>query len=67
MSEVPLYIGSVLGSSPREGYLYRDTSLIRNRHPLGPCSKPMPKVLGGSSGGGRFLVSEVALQGSRGA
>ena len=26
---------------------YRDTSLIRKRTPLGPCRRPMPRVLGG--------------------
>jgi hypothetical protein len=27
---------------------YRDTSLTRNRTTLGPCRRPMPRVLGGS-------------------
>jgi len=30
---------------------YRGTSLIRNRHPTGPYSGTMPRVLGGSWGG----------------
>ena len=54
--------------SPRLGPLksiqakvYRRTWLIRNRHPLGPCSRTMPRVLGGSLGGGQFLMSEVPL------
>jgi len=29
--------------------------------PLGPYRRPMPRVLGGSQGGGRFLMSEVPL------
>jgi hypothetical protein len=40
---------------------YRGTSLIRKRIPLGPYRRPMPRVLGGSLGGGRFLMSEVPL------
>ena len=34
---------------------------MKNSAPLGPYSRPMPWVLGGSKGGGRFLVSEVPL------
>ena len=41
--------------------LYRGTSLTRKRTPLGPYSRPMPRVLGGSWGGGRFLMGEVPL------
>ena len=41
--------------------LYRGPSLIRNDHPLGPYLWPMPRILVGSSGGGRFLVGEVPL------
>ena len=33
---------------------YTSTSLIRKRTPLGTYRGPMPRVLGGSSGGGRF-------------
>ena len=40
---------------------YRDTSLIRKRTPLGPYRRPMPRVLGGSQGGGCFLMGEVPL------
>ena len=40
---------------------YRGTSLIRKRTPIGPYHRPMPRVLGGSYGGGRFLVSDVLL------
>ena len=42
---------------------YRGTSLIRKRTPLGPYSRPTPRVLGGSEGVGRFLVTEVSLKG----
>ena len=31
-----------------EYVLYRGTSLIRNRFPLGPYGRHMPRVLGGS-------------------
>ena len=40
---------------------YRSTSLTRNRNPLGPYRRPMPRVLWGSGGGGRFLMGEVPL------
>ena len=40
---------------------YRGTSLIRNTPPVGPYSSRMPRVLGGSQGGGLFLMSEVPL------
>ena len=40
---------------------YRGTSLMSKRTPLGPYRRPMPRVLGGSYGGGRFLVAEVPL------
>ena len=40
---------------------YRVTSLIRDRHPVGPYSRAMPRVLGGSQGGGRFLMGEIPL------
>ena len=41
---------------------YRGTSLIRKRHLPGPCSRPVPRVLGRSERGGRFLMSEVPLE-----
>ena len=47
-----------------QGYLdfvYRGTSLIRNRTPLGPYRRPMLRVLGGSEGDGCFLMGEVPL------
>jgi len=40
---------------------YRGTSLIRNRTPLGPYRRPMPRFLGGSKEGGRFSMGEVPL------
>ena len=43
------------------GRVYRGTSLLRKRTPLGPYRKPIPRVLGGSWGGGRFLMDEVPL------
>ena len=36
-------------------------SLMRNRHPVGPCSRSMPRLLGRSWGGRRFLMSKVPL------
>ena len=53
MSEVPLY------SAQEERY--RGTSQMRKRTPLGPYRRPMPRVPGGSQGGGRFLMGEVTL------
>jgi len=41
--------------------LYRGTSLIRNRHPVGPYRRNMPRLLWRSTGGGGFLISEVPL------
>jgi len=40
---------------------YRGTSLIRNCLLLGPYSRPMPRVLWCSYGGGLFLMSEGPL------
>ena len=40
---------------------YRGTSLIRNRLPLVPHSRAMPRPLWWSKEGGRFLMSEVPL------
>ena len=41
---------------------YRGTSLTRKRTLLGLYRRPMPRVLGGSLGGWRFLIGEVPLQ-----
>jgi len=35
--------------------------LTRKRTPLGPYRRPVPRVLGESYGGGRFLMGEVPL------
>ena len=40
---------------------YKGISLIRKGTPLGPYRTPMPRVLGGSYGGGRFRMGEVCL------
>ena len=40
---------------------YRGTSLTRKRTPLGPYRRPMPRVRGGSWGGGLYLMGEVPL------
>ena len=40
-------------------------TLIRNSADPGPYRRPMPRVLGGSYGGGRFLVGEVSLHGAQ--
>ena len=45
--------------------VYRSTSLIRRRIPLGPYRRPMPRVLGRSWGGGHFLMGEVPLYTSK--
>jgi len=42
-------------------YMYRGTSLIRNRRPLGSYSRTIPRALWGSYGGGHFLMGEVPL------
>ena len=56
MSEVPLYC-VFLRDRRRlsEDPLYRGTSLIRNRGPLGPYSRTIPRALWGSSAVGVFL------------
>ena len=38
-----------------------DTPQGQDVTPLGPYRRPMPRVLGGSQGGGRFLMGEVPL------
>ena len=52
-------LGSTYGSEQ-----YRGASLIKERLPAGPYREPMPRVLGGSQRGGRFLVGKVPLYGS---
>jgi len=39
----------------------RSTSSLKKRLPVTPYSRSMPRVLGCSKGGGRFLMSEVLL------
>jgi len=41
--------------------VYRGTSLMRERSPLGPYSMHMPRALWWSYGGGCLLMSEVLL------
>ena len=40
---------------------YTGASLTRKRNPLEPYRRPVPRVLGGPEGGGRFLMGEVPL------
>ena len=47
-----------LGSEIR---VYRSTSPIRNRHPLEPYSRTMPRAIWWPWGGGLFLMSEVPM------
>ena len=42
-------------------HYFRGTSLTKKRTPLRPYRRPVPRVLGESQGGGRFLMSEVPL------
>ena len=46
--------------SPEEE-IYGGTSLVRNRAPLGPCSRTLPRALFWSCGEGLFLMCEVPL------
>ena len=45
--------GEFQGERPH--HYYRGASLIRNRPPLGPYSRPLPRALWCSWGGGHFL------------
>jgi hypothetical protein len=63
MSEVPLHPrlerrGSKTATHRAEK---RISSLTKKINPLGPYRRPMPRVLGGSQGGGRFLMGEIPL------
>ena len=64
ISEVPLYSPTY---SPAEVCPLRPlTGVPRSSKiptPLGPYCRPMLRVLEGSQGGGRFLMSEVPLYG----
>ena len=41
--------------------VYRVSSLTGQSTPLGPYRRPMPRILGVSQKGGRFLMGEVPL------
>jgi len=43
---------------------YSGTSHLRKGTPLEPYRTPVPRVLGGSQGSGRFLMGEVPLYNS---
>ena len=63
MIEVHLYMGRFSGKS-KVGWSRspgRGTSLTGKCTTLGPYCRPMPRVLGGSYGGGRFFMGEVPL------
>ena len=47
--------------TPADQHSYRGTSLIKNHPLLGPYSRPMPRTLRWSYGGGLFFMSEVPL------
>ena len=47
--------------APKMMDLYRGNSLIRNRAPLGPYSRFLPRAVWWSNVGGMFLMSEVPL------
>ena len=53
--------GSVLVVQDHNGGEYRVTLPIRNCLPLGSYSRPMPRALRWSKGGGQFLMSDVPL------
>ena len=59
MKLTQLHLGKA-HAAPAEGG-YWGTLLIRNSAPLGTYSRTMPRVLGGSWGGGLFLMGEVPL------
>ena len=70
MSEVPLYSCRAIEDGPASKlsphterhlyhYMYRDTSLIRNRSPLGTYSRPMPRVLWWFQKGVVFLLAPL--------
>ena len=43
-----LKVSETSGAGGEALHPYRGTSFIRNRHPVGPYSRTMPRVLGGS-------------------
>ena len=44
------------GAAPVRGGVYRGTSPMQKRPPLEPYSRAVPRALGGSLGGGRFVM-----------
>ena len=69
MSKVPLYKGLAsrilqvaMGAKLTPQRAYMGTSLIKNSAPLGPYSRPIPRDLCRSQGGGQFLMSEAPMQ-----
>ena len=66
-SEVPLYAAGATGGKWADSRIQehpiqnKGTSFTRKRTPLGPYRGPIPRILGGSWGGGRCLMGEVPL------
>ena len=56
---VPCGLQTDCSNNPEVENPYRGTSLIRKRTSLGPYRRPMSRVLGGSQGGGHFLMCGV--------
>ena len=54
-------VNAVLATGSLVGCTYGGTSRIRNRAPLGPYSRTMPRALWKPKGEGLFLMSEVPL------
>ena len=66
MEKIPQGIGAVSPTSEGTAPIsYRGTSLVRNRTPLGPYRRPMPRVLGGPGGVGAFLWARYPCMGNR--
>ena len=63
MSEVPLYRPRATPARDRKLSSYGGTPLIRKRASQGPYRRPTPRILGGSQGGGYFLMGEVPVYG----
>ena len=56
MGEVPLQATGAPGGSREKAH--RVTSLIRDRHPVGPYRRPMPRVIGCPGGVGGFSSTQ---------
>ena len=67
--DAPAHWAISVASHGRKGVghikVHRDTSLMRNRLPLGPYSRTMPRALRGPQEGGGLLTSKVVLQGPK--